>query len=61
MKSSNLPKSEPHLTKSEIDITNFLEIRYYYEAFGITEHEFRNAVYLVGNDINEIKKFLNTD
>ena len=45
----------------KIDIKSFDDIRYWYKALNVSEHELRNAIYLVGNDLVKIKHFLNRD
>ena len=43
----------------KINIKSFDDIRYWYKALNVSEHELRNAIYLVGNDLVKIKQFLN--
>ena len=43
----------------KINIKNLDDIRYWYKTLNVSEHELRNAIYLVGNDLVKIKQFLN--
>jgi len=42
----------------KINIKNFDEIRYWHKLLNVSEHELRNAIYMVGDDIVKIKQFL---